>query len=117
MESETLQKNETRDELRTRLKKKINSKRTIRTNGTNGPNGPNGTNRKKSQNINNSLKKISEILTNKKVDNPEQIDSDLIETIMTTISKEDLELILDKMQENSKFKELLLTINQKLNNQ
>ena len=114
MESETLQKNETRDELRTRLKKKINSKRTIRTNGTNGPNG---TNRKKSQNINNSLKKISEILTNKKVDNPEQIDSDLIETIMTTISKEDLELILDKMQENSKFKELLLTINQKLNNQ
>ena len=114
MESETLQKNETRDELRTRLKKKINSKRTIRTNGTNGPNG---TNRKKSQNINNSLKKISEILTNKNVENPEQIDSDLIETIMTTISKEDLELILDKMQENSKFKELLLTINQKLNNQ
>ena len=108
MESETLQKNETRDELRTRLKQKINNKRISRTNGPN---------RKKSQNINNSLKKISEILTNKNVENPEQIDSDLIETIMTTISKEDLQLILNKMQENSNFKELLLTINQKLNNQ
>lgn len=114
MESETLQKNETRDELRTRLKQKINNKRISRTNGPNGPNGPN---RKKSQNINNSLKKISEILTNKNIENPEQIDSDLIKTIMTTISKEDLELILNKMQENSNFKELLLTINQKLNNQ
>ena len=104
---ETLQKNETREELRSRLKQKINSKRTNRTNGTN---------RKKSQNINDSLKKISEILINKNIENPEQIDSTLIETIMTIISKEDLELIINKMQENSKFKELLKTINHKLTN-
>ena len=107
METETLQKNETREELHARLKQKINSKRTNRTNGIN---------RKKSQNINDSFKKIAEILTNKNIENPEQIDSTLIETIMTAISKEDLQLILYRMQENSKFKELLQTINDKLNN-
>ena len=110
METETLQKNETREELRARLKQKINSKRTNRTNGTNV------TNRKKSQNINDSFKKIAEILTNKNIENPEQIDSALIETIMTAISKEDLELIIHRMQENSKFKELLQTINDKVTN-
>ena len=110
METETLQKNETREELLARLKQKINSKRTNRTNGTNV------TNRKKSQNINDSFKKIAEILTNKNIENPEQIDSTLIETIMTAISKEDLQLIIHRMQENSKFKELLQTINEKFTN-
>lgn len=108
METETSQKNETREELRVRLKQKINSKRTNRTNGIN---------RKKSQNINDSFKKIAEILTNKNIENPEQIDSTLIETIMTAISKEDLQLIIHRMQENSKFKELLQTINEKFTNQ
>jgi len=108
METETSQKNETREELRARLKQKINSKRTNRINGTN---------RKKSQNINDSFKKIAEILTNKNIENPEQIDSTLIETIMTAISKEDLQLIIHRMQENSKFKELLQTINEKFTNQ
>jgi macrodomain Ter protein organizer (MatP/YcbG family) len=110
METETLQKNETREELRARLKQKINSKRTSRTNGTNV------INRKKSQNINNCFKKIAEILTNKNIENPEQIDSTLIETITNAISKEDLQLILHQMQENSKFKELLQTINDKWTN-
>lgn len=105
MENETLQKNETHEELRARLKQKINSKRTNRTNGIN---------RKKSENINNSFKKITEILSNKNIESPEQIDSNLIENIMTAISKEDLELILNRMQENSKFKELLQTVNNKL---
>lgn len=114
METETSQKNETREELRARLKQKINSKRTNRTNGTNVTNV---TNRKKSQNINDSFKKIAEILTNKNIENPEQIDSTLIETIMTVISKEDLQLIIHRMQENSKFKELLQTINDKFTNQ
>ena len=108
METETSQKNETREELRARLTQKINSKRTNRTNGTN---------RKKSQNINDSFKKIAEILTNKNIENPEQIDSTLIETIMTAISKEELQLIIHRMQENSKFKELLQTINEKFTNQ
>ena len=108
METETSQKNETREELRARIKQKINSKRINRTNGIN---------RKKSQNINDSFKKIAEILTNKNIENPEQIDSTLIETIMTAISKEDLELIIHRMQENSKFKELLQTINEKFTNQ
>uniref|UniRef100_A0A6C0LCL3 Uncharacterized protein n=1 Tax=viral metagenome TaxID=1070528 RepID=A0A6C0LCL3_9ZZZZ len=107
METETLQKNETREELRSRLKQKINSKRTNRINGIS---------RKKSQNINDSFKKIAEILTNKNIENPDQIDSTLIETIMSAISKEDLELIIHTMQEKSKFKELLQTINNKLTN-
>jgi hypothetical protein len=109
METETLQKNETHEELRARLKQKINSKRINR-------NGTNVINRKKSQNINDSVKKITEILRNKNIENPEQIDSTLIETIMTAISKEDLELILHRMEENSKFKELLQTVNNKLTN-
>tara|TARA_B100001057_G_scaffold119368_1_gene118052 strand:- start:233 stop:559 length:327 start_codon:yes stop_codon:yes gene_type:complete len=108
METETLQKNETREELRARLKQKINSKRTNRTNGIS---------RKKSQNMNDSLKKIGEILTNKNIETPEQIDSDLIDTIMSVISKQELELILTKMQENSKFKELLETITSKMSNE
>lgn len=108
METETLQKNETREELRARLKQKINSKRTNRTNGIS---------RKKSQNMNDSLKKIGEILTNKNIETPEQIDTDLIETIMSVISKQELELILTKMQENSKFKELLETIKNKMSNE
>jgi hypothetical protein len=107
METETLQKNETREELRARLKQKINSKRTNRTNGIS---------RKKSQNMNDSLKKIGEILTNKNIETPEQIDSDLIETITSVISKQELELILIKMQEDSKFKELLQIINNKMSN-
>ena len=106
-ETETIQKTETKEELHARLKQKINSKRTNRTVGIN---------RKKSQNINDSFKKIAQILANKNVEKPEQIDSTLIETIMTTISKEDLQLIIHKMQENSKFKELLQTINDKFNN-
>ena len=36
---------------------------------------------------------------------------------MTAISKEDLQLIIHRMQENSKFKELLQTINDKFTNQ
>ena len=63
------------------------------------------------------FKKIAEILSNNKIENPEQIDNALMEKIMTTISKNDLQLILDKMQENSKFKELLQSINNKFINQ
>ena len=107
METDTLQKNETREELRDRLKQKIYSKRTNRTTGIS---------RKKSQNMNEKKKKIGEILTNKNIETPEQIDSDIIETIMSAISKQELELILTKMQENSKFKELLKTINDKMSN-
>ena len=107
MVNEILQKNETRKELSARLRQKINNKRTNRTNGIN---------RKKSHNINDSFKKVAEILTNKNIENPEQIDSTLIETIMTAISKEDIKLIIDRMQENSKFKELLNTINDKWTN-
>lgn len=101
---ENTQINESREDLRARLKQKIKNKKSTRTGGIT---------RKKSQDINDSFKKISEVLVNKNIENPDQIDSSLIETIMSIISKEDLELILQKMQENSKIKELLQVINEK----
>ena len=103
-----IQQNETREQLRARLKQKLNSKKTNRTNGIN---------RKKTQSINDSFKKIAEILVNKNIDTPDQIDSSLIESIMSAISKQDLELMVNKMQDNTKFKELLQTVNDKIANQ
>lgn len=103
---EIQQINETKKELRNRLKQTIRDKKTNRTNGIS---------RKKTQNINNSLKKITEILINRNIETPDQIDNSLIENVMTAISKEDLELILNKMQDNYKFKELLLLISDKIN--
>ena len=99
------QVNETREQLRARLRNKINSKKNSRTNGIT---------RKKGDNINESVKKIGDILANKKIESVDQIDSSLIETIMSIISKEDLELLLEKVQENSKFKEILHQINEKV---
>ena len=95
------QVNETREQLRARLKQKINSKRTNRTNGIT---------RKKSNDINDSFKKITEVLANKNIQSPEQIDSTVIETIMNIISKKDMELILQQMQNNSMFKQILETV-------
>jgi hypothetical protein len=99
------QVNETREQLRARLRNKINSKKNNRTNGIT---------RKKGDNINESVKKIGEILANKNIESADQIDNSLIETIMSIISKEDLELLLQKVQENSKFKEILHQINEKV---
>lgn len=101
-ESNGSQVTETREQLRARLKQKINSKRTNRTNGIT---------RKKSNDINDSFKKISEILVNKNIQSPDQIDSTVIETIMNIISKKDMELILQQMQNNSMFKQILETVN------
>lgn len=95
------QVNETRDELRSRLKQKINGKKTNRTNGIT---------RKKSNDINDSFKKITEVLENKNIRSPEQIDSTVIETIMNIITKKDMEIILQKMQNNSEFKQILETV-------
>jgi len=75
---EDTQVTETREQLRARLKQKINSKKTNRTNGIT---------RKKSNDINDSFKKITEVLVNKNIQSPDQIDSTVIETIMNIISK------------------------------
>ena len=102
MESSGKQTNETREELKKRLREKISSKRTGRTTGIS---------RKKGEMMNESLKKISDVLASKNITNIDQIDTSLVETIMSIISKEDLELILKKIQDNSKFTELLNGIN------
>ena len=107
METDTTGNNKNKEELQNRLKQKINSKKTNRTNGLN---------RKKTQTINDSFKKITEILIRKDIKNPDELDSNTIDLIMDIISKKDLELVLLRMQENSKFKELLQSINDKLTN-
>ena len=99
---EDTQVTETREQLRARLKHKINSKKTNRTNGIT---------RKKSNDINDSFKKITEVLVNKNIQSPDQIDSTVIETIMNIISKKDMEMILQQMQNNSMFKQILETVN------
>ena len=104
METDTTGNNKNKEELQNRLKQKINSNRT------------NGLNRKKTQTINDSFKKITEILIRKDIKNPDELDSNTIDLIMDIISKKDLELVLLRMQENSKFKELLQSINDKLTN-
>lgn len=103
-ETETEQKTETREELRKRLREKIKSKKGGRTNGIN---------RRKGEDLNESLKKITEILVNKGIESPEDVNSETIETIMSVISKEDLQVIINKMKEDTKFKSLL----EKVNNQ
>lgn len=99
------QKNETREELKMRLKQKINQKKMNRTTNT--------ITRKKNNNINDSLKKIGEIFAEKNIQTIDQIDNTLIETIMTIISKTDLELIINNMQNNSQFKNILQIIYEK----
>ena len=99
------QKNETREELKMRLKQKINQKKINRTTNT--------ITRKKNNNINDSLKKIGEIFAEKNIQTIDQIDNTLIETIMTIISKTDLELIINNMQNNSQFKNILQIIYEK----
>ena len=70
------QVNETKEQLRARLRNKINSKKNSRTNGIT---------RRKGDNINESVKKIGAILANKNIESADQIDSSLIETIMSII--------------------------------
>ena len=97
--------NLSREELKQRLREKIKSKSTSRTNGIS---------RKKGENMSTCFKKITEILMNKNIQEPEQIDDTLIDTIMSVINKEDLQLLINKMNENSKFKDLLNTITSKM---
>lgn len=84
--------------LKSKLRQKISGKRTNRTVGLN---------RKKSENLNDSMQKITEVLANKNINSPDQIDSKLIETVMNILNKQDLELLIDKLKDNTVFKELL----------
>ncbi len=101
------QKTETKEELRKRLKQKIREKRTNRVEGIT---------REKNSHLNDSIRKLSEILANRNIERPDQIDNSLLQTIMDIISKKDLELILKHMQQNTLFKDLLSSINERVNN-
>jgi len=100
-----IQIQETREQLRERLKNKIHGKKKSRTVGLT---------RKRGNNINDSLKKISDVIAQNKIESPEQINEALIQNIMSAISKDDLEIVLKNMQQNSQFKEMLTTINNKM---
>ena len=98
--------NPSRDELRQKLRNKISSQRNIRTTGIS---------RSKTDDMNESLKKLAEYLQNKNIVDVSQIDNTLIENIMSFISKSELELMLSKMQNNTQFKDILSNIHEKMN--
>lgn len=88
----------TKEELRKKLKHRIKSAKGGRQVGLN---------RKKTENIQDSLSKVSELLQNKGIDNPSKIDANLIENVMNIINKDDLNLILNKIKDDSAFKKIL----------
>ena len=89
---------ERRKFLKGKLRQKISGKRTNRTVGLN---------RKKSEDLNDSMKKITEVLANQNINSPDQIDSNVLETVMNILNKQDLELLIDKLKDNTVFKEVL----------
>ena len=97
---------EKRKLLKGKLKQKIHGKRTNRTVGIN---------RKKSENLNDSMSKITELLVNKGVDNPNQIDSTLLENVMDILNKQDIELLANKLKDNTVFKEIISQLEDKYN--
>lgn len=88
----------TKEELRKKLKHRIKSAKGSRQSGLT---------RKKAENVQDSLAKVSELLQNKGIDNPSQIDANLIESVMSIINKDDLNLILNKIKDDSAFKNIL----------
>lgn len=87
-----------KEELRKKLKHRIKSAKGGRQSGFT---------RKKAENVQDSLAKISELLQNKGINNPNQIDANLIESVMSIINKDDLNLILNKIKDDSAFKNIL----------
>ena len=87
-----------KEELRKKLKHRISSARGSRKNGIS---------RKKAENLQDSLGKVNDILKDSNIDDPSKIDASLIQNIMNIINKEDLETILNKIKEDSKFKNIL----------
>jgi hypothetical protein len=98
------QRIETKEELRKKLRNKIKNKSGSRTNGIS---------RKKGQSLNDSLSKVSDILQNKNINSPDQIDATTIQNIMSILNKDDLETILNKVKEDSMFKDILKTVGDK----
>tara|TARA_E500000178_G_scaffold242417_1_gene238960 strand:- start:800 stop:1189 length:390 start_codon:yes stop_codon:yes gene_type:complete len=94
-----------KDELKMRLKKKIKSKMDNRTSGLS---------KKKTVQMNDSLKKISNILEENKIETIDQIDSKLLEILKSNFQLKDLELILNKITEQSNFKDMLCKIKDKM---
>jgi len=103
MEQEQL----SRDELKARLRSKIKDKKISRNNVIT---------KDKSETLNESVKQIASILAEKGIDSPDKIDKDLIEIIMSIISKNDLDILTSKLSNNSKLKSVLSNVNEKLDN-
>lgn len=96
-----------RDELKNKLRSKIKDKQISRNNVIT---------KDKSENLNESVKKIATILSEKGIDSPDKIDKDLIEIIMSILSKNDLDILTSKLSDNTKLKNMLSNISEKLAN-
>ena len=62
-----------------------------------------------------TISKTIEVLANKGVNSPDQIDSNLLETVMSILNKQDIELLIDKLKDNTVFKEVLGKVQEKYN--
>ena len=92
-----------RDELKKKLKHRIKTSSSSRKSGFT---------KKKSENLQDSLSKVSNVLQEKNIDDPSKIDADLISNIINIINKDDLDLILNKIKDDSKFKNILQQVSE-----
>ena len=59
------------------------------------------------------MKKIANVLMQNNVDSTDKIDSSLIQNIMNVINKDDLEGIVNNLQKEKKFNDILNTVKDK----
>ena len=99
--SKLLSAEERRKYLKGKLKQRISGKKTNRLN------------RKNDEKLNGPMNKISELLQNKGINSPDQIDHKLLESVMNVLGKQDLEQLIDKLRDNPVFKEVTNKLQEK----
>jgi hypothetical protein len=99
--SKLLSAEERRKFLKGKLKQRISGKKTNRLN------------RKNDEKLNGPMNKISELLQNKGINSPDQIDHKLLESVMNVLGKQDLEQLIDKLRDNPVFKEVTNKLQEK----
>lgn len=98
-----------REELRKKLRSKVKTKNYARAKGSKT--------KDKSEELNKSLMKITEILQSENIDSPEKINNNTMEKIMSVISKDDFNLLFDAMKDNPMVKDLLKNVLENVKNQ
>tara|TARA_B110000008_G_C16889820_1_gene532363 strand:+ start:643 stop:960 length:318 start_codon:yes stop_codon:yes gene_type:complete len=95
------QTNETKEELRKRLRLKLKSKRESRTIGIT---------RKKSNILNDTFKNMTEILSKNNIKSVDDLTPDIIQQFSEIINEDTLKTMLSKLDNNDDFKKMLQNI-------